>query len=330
MKSRAASLLLALTAAASPLGATGCATLAVATAPEKQAKKDDSPAAREAEAAFWTALHGGRYEDIGTVLEKMQAVYLQHPEDGRTAARLGFLHIWRLGESARLATVPATITDDMSLARRYFDEATKLAPNDPRFRGFLASTELGEGSIHHDEKLTRTGFFAMNDAVHAWPEFNLFTRGYVMSRLPWDSERYRDAVDDQWENLDVCVDAKVDRATADFSPYMRLDTKVGWKRACWDSWVAPHNLEGFFLNMGDMIVTAGDPKTARNVYAQAKLPASYAKWPYKDVLERRIAQADENVALFRAPAKRSAQSAAEKERRIMLETAFSCTGCHQE
>ncbi len=315
--------LLTISLAVGALVTQGCASIAIATAPAKKLAKDDSPAARNAEAAFWTALHGGRYEDIGAVLEKMQAVYLQHPEDGRTAARIGFLHVWRLGERARMAEVPATITDDMALARRYFDEAVKLT-GDPRFGGFLAGMEMGEGSIHHDEKLTRAGYFRMNDAVSAWPEFNLFTRGYVMSALPWDSDRFRAAVNDQWENLDVCVDASVDRTTADFSRFMPLETREGWKRACWNSWIAPHNLEGFFLNMGDMIVKSGNPATARRVYAQARLNKSFATWAYRDVLERRIVQASENVAVFRAPPR------GEKERRIMFEAPFSCTGCHQD
>jgi hypothetical protein len=104
---------------------------------------------------------------------------------------------------------------------------------------------------------------------------------------------------------------------------MHLETREGRKRVCWDSWIAPHNLEGFFMNLGDMVVKSGDPATARKVYAQAKLTKQYATWPYQDVLERRIVNANENVALFRAPR-------ADKERRIMFETTFSCMACHQE
>ena len=39
---------------------------------------------------------------------------------------------------------------------------------------------------------------------------------------------------------------------------MTLETKEGARRACWNSRIAPHNLEGFFLNMGDMLVKSGD------------------------------------------------------------------------
>ncbi|WP_394830108.1 hypothetical protein LVJ94_26735 [Pendulispora rubella] len=303
----------------------GCASLAIATAPDKQAVHDDSAGAKVADAAFWSTLHGGHYEQIGGTLDLLEAAYLARPNDPKTAAHIGFLHIWRVSERERMETVPPTVTDDIALARRYFDEAVRLDAKDARIHGFLAATMLAEGRIHSDEKLTRKGFFEMQDAVSEWPEFNLFTRGYAMSGLPFDHERYAGAVEDQWATLDTCAHGeRIDRKTADFAPYMGLETRTGRKRTCWNSWIAPHNFEGFFLNMGDMIVKAGDPKTARKVYAQAKLSKEYSAWPYRDVLDRRIAQADENVTWFRTPAK------GDKERRIMGDSAFACTGCHQQ
>ncbi len=94
---------------------------------------------------------------------------------------------------------------------------------------------------------------------------------------------------------------KVDRRTGDYAKYMALETTTGPKRACWNSWIAPHNFEGFFLNMGEMLVKQGDPATARPVYANARLSKTYQEWPFKSVLEDRIARAEENVALFRNP-----------------------------
>ncbi len=317
-----ASLLCAIACAAT---LAGCATIAVATAPNKVAARDESPASKAADAEFWETLHRGRYDRIGDALNGLEAAYLEHPTDARNAAHIGFLHIWRIAESARQEQLAATITDDMLLSRRYFEEAVKLDPKDSRFLGFLAGTTLAEGKIQGDEKLTRKGFFEMKDAVSAWPEFNLFTRGYTMSRLPVTDERFAAAVEDQWDTLDRCADGvRVDRKTADFAPFMSKETRTGWKRPCWNSWIAPHNFEGFFLSMGDMVVKQGDVATARNVYAQARLAKEYPTWPYREVLDRRIAEADLNVARFRAPARN------EKERRMMIESTFSCMGCHQE
>ena len=308
-------------AATLPLG--GCAALAVWSAPDKAAAPQAAPAAR-ANAGFWQAFHGGRYEQLPQVLDQLTAEYLKNPNDAQTAAHIGFAHVWRLSESARLRQRPATVTDDIVLSHKYFAEAVQLAPHDARSLGFLGGVELAEGSVHGDEKLKRRGYFTLLDAKQAWPEFNLFTMGYTLSRLPHTDEKYADAVRYQWETLDLCAEQPVNRTTAAFAAYMSQETQHGPKRACWNSWIAPHNFEGFFLNMGDMLVKQGEPETARRVYADAKLSKTYASWPYRDVLEERIAQATENVAIFRHE-----PVAGEARRTLMIHSAFSCMACHQ-
>jgi hypothetical protein len=220
-------------------------------------------------------------------------------------------------------SVPVTITDDTMLARRYFQEAVKLDPSDARYLGFLAGHTIAEGNLHKDEKLTREGYFMLLDSIKAWPEFNLFTGGYVMSRLPADSPKFREGLEWQWRTLDECIEGKIDRANPDYSKYMSLETREGKKRACWNSWIAPHNFEGFFLNMGDMLVKSGDWQTAQKIYANAKLSKEYASWKYQAVLDDRIKQAQDNVALFNAPNETP-------KARIMINSEFSCTACHQQ
>lgn len=73
-----------------------------------------------------------------------------------------------------------------------------------------------------------------------------------------------------------------------------------------------------------MLVKQGHPDTARRVYADAKLSKTYAEWPYRDVLEERIAQSPDNVAIFRKPA-----AEGEQRRTMTIESAFACMGCHQ-
>src|SRR6185503_12812995 len=118
-------------------------------------------------------------------------------------------------------------------------------------------------------------------------EFNLFTAGYVMSRLPASSPRFKEGLEWEWRNLDVCIGERIDRANPDYAKYMALETRQGIKRVCWNSWIAPHNLEGFFLNMGDMLVKSGDWQTAQKIYANARLSKTYASWKYPSVLEER-------------------------------------------
>lgn len=291
------------------LGWTNRDRIAVQLAPQKQAAEVRSEAALAADELFWETFHGGAYDKIGPALDALTAAYLETPTDAVTAAHIAWLHNWRMVERSRLDAVPATITDDTLLARRYFQEAVKLNPADARLLGFLAGHTVIEGTLHQDEKLTRQGYFMLLDAIKAWPEFNLFTAGFVMSRLPADSPRFQEGLEWQWRTLDECIEGKIDRANPDYAPYMALETKEGEKRACWNSWIAPHNFEDFFLNMGDMLVKSGDWQTAQTIYANAKLAKEYPDWPYQAVLDERIAQAEANVTLFNASRPAGARTA---------------------
>jgi pimeloyl-ACP methyl ester carboxylesterase len=296
--------------------------IAVWSAPKKHAATTRSAAAQKADDLFWQTFHQGEYERIQPALEALTAAYLATPTDAVTAAHIAWLHNWRSAERARMNAVPATITDDILLARRYFQEAVKLNPADARAQGFLAGHTVIEGTLQQDEKLKRQGYFMLLDAIEAWPEFNLFTAGFVMSRLPADTPQYREGLEWQWRTLDECIEGKLNRANPDYAPYMSKETREGKKRACWNSWIAPHNFEGFFLNMGDMLVKAGDWQTAQKIYANAKLAKEYPSWPYEATLEERIQQAQANVAVFNAPPESS-------QTRLMIHSTFACMACHQ-
>jgi hypothetical protein len=303
----------------------GCGTLAVWSAPDKKPSAPRTPEAEQADRLFWQTLHAGAYERIAASLTALKAAYLADPNDSVTAAHIGFMHIWRLSERARIPGGPGPeITDDAVLARKYFEEAVRLDPRDARYLGFYSALLMSEGTIHKDEKLTRRGYFTMQDAVAAWPEFNLFTSGYGVSAQPYDSARFREGLEAQWKNLDVCAGTTVDRASPDFGAYMKLETKQGPKRACWNSWIAPHNFEGFFLNFGDMLVKSGDPATAVKMYGNAKLTPDYATWPYREVLEARVQNAAANVEVFRSPTQSPSAP------KMMVQSTYACTGCHQK
>ena len=299
------------------------ARIAVAVAPKKVAAQSRSEAARQADELFWQTLHGGRYDGIQPALELLTAAYLETPDDAVTAAHAAWLHVWRVSERKRLASIPATITDDIRVSRRYFQEAVELNSSEARYLGFLASMTLAEGTIDKEEATIRRGYFMLLDAIRAWPEFNLFTGGYVLSQRPANSEQFKEGLEWQWRTLDLCVGGNIDRANPDYAKYMALETKESQKRVCWNSWIAPHNLEGFFLNMGDMLVKSGDWQTARKIYANAKLAHEYPTWPHRDVLEERMQSAEANVAAFNAPP-------SDDKPVMMINSAIACMACHQQ
>lgn len=307
----------------------GCLAAGIAMAQSTSAPPTRQPAALQADQLFWRTFHGGDYEHIQASLEASTAAYLRDPNDAVSAAHVGWLHMWRVAESSRLDHRPASITDDIVLARKYFQKAAALAPDDARYRGFLASAILAEAQIDQDASLRQPGADIMQQAVADWPAFNLFTSGYVMSRLPASSDGFKLALEQQWQNLEVCGHMTLDRHGGNLDRFAQGVAQATANsrdaRACLNSDKAPHNEEGFFLNMGDMLTKSGDWQTARKVYAAAKQSPDYAQWPYREVLEQRIRDAEANVSVFNTAPAPGGKSATP----MMIGSDAACMACHQ-
>lgn len=302
---------------------TGCEQIALMTIPAKKPKVSQNQLAKEAELRFWATLHEGSYGKLSETTKLLTAAYLENPNDPQLAAHLGFVHIWKLTERAREKKVPPTITDEIILAKNYFKDATLLNPNDARTQGFLGDSMLVSGTIAKNQREEVRGYFQLKRAIALWPEFNYFTAGYVMSSLPPESSSFKEGVEWQWKTLDLCIKGHLDRKNPDYRPYMALEIRQGPKRACWNSWIAPHNFEGFFLNMGDMLVKQGDWQTGVKIYKNAQLSKTYSTWPYRRMLEDHIRFAKENVVHFNQNKKTTSAH------RILFNSGNGCAACHQ-
>ncbi len=301
----------------------GCDALAIRFAPEKTANPAQTALSQQAKQTFWDSLHGDRYNRLPEALRLLTAAYLENPRNQEISLLLAHAHLWKIAERFREPELDPRITDHAILAERYFTEAHRLNPEDHRIPGWLGGVKLALGQIHQDERLTREGYFMLHDAIRLFPEFNYFSAGYVMSSRPRDDDKFQEALDDMWKNLDLCAGERIDRENPDYRKFMTQETTSGPKRVCWNSWIAPHNFEGFFLNMGDMLVKQGNVDRARKIYETAKLSKSYASWQYKSVLEARLAQAEQRAQQFKAVDPK-------QQPETMFNSSHSCTACHAQ
>jgi hypothetical protein len=252
----------------------------------------------------------------------LTAAYLRNPDDAKLALLIGHAHFWRVAERGRDPHAGPGVTDAIVLANFYFGEAYRLQPDDHRIAGWLASTQMALGSVHGDERARRRGYFMLKESVRAHPEFNNFTLGYVLSRLPAGDPRLEEAVAAMWTNLDLCVGHKVDRRNPDLSALGSGSIPEGPRRTCFNGPQAPHNVEGYFLAFGDLLVKTGDPELAKAVYLQARVSPSYESWPFRTLLEERVRTAEIRSARFASP--NDASDAPE----MIGTSARSCAVCH--
>ena len=310
--------------------ATHWADLAVKFAPKKTARVSDTDLSRRAHAFFLASLNAGKYENLPEAFRLLTAAYLQNPRDAAISFHLGMAHLWKVSERSRSPERDPTITDHLILADKYLSEAHRLDPSDPRIPGFEGSVKMALGSIHQDEALKRRGYFMLKDGMTAYPEFNFFTMSFVLSNAPRADPKFEDAVDYAWKNIELCVGRPVERTVAGvrslgdslrgaMSPAAAVPGGSD-DRACRNPPTAPHNVEGFLLHMGDILVKKGDVETAREVYRLARVAPTYADWPYGSVLDARIEQADSRA--------RSFASGTKPEPELMFQSPYGCVGCH--
>ncbi len=306
-----------------------CNVVAVWFSDEKERSAfEDTALETEVHQYFWNQLHQGHYDSLDKVLDKLHYAYMQDPQDFKIAAHLGFAYVWQITERQRLDSMPPSIAAAGDLSQRYFEEAVALNPYDPRLQGFKAGLMLANGSRHADDKLRTKGYFEGQEAIREWPSFNLFSVGYVMSVIEHDKERYAEALEYQWQNLEACLCREIDRDKPDLSDIDEIPGRVAddykKSRSCTNSWIAPHNVEGFLLNLGDMLVKKGETEQAREVYESIRLVDEFEAWPYRTQLAYRLENMNENVENFRR------QERISDNQQVFIRTEFGCMGCHQK
>ena len=306
----------------------GCAFFAETFTGSKSFTTKETETAKDANRYFWDNFHQGNYDSIPEITRRLTLAMSENPNDIKVMAHLGFTHVWVVSERQRIENPSPEVIENLFLARRYFTEAYTMNDNDPRILGFMAGMELAEGQTFQNEKLEVQGYFHGLKSISMWPQFNKFTVGYIFSKLESSNKRYDEGLEWQWEAVDdcACKDYNHKINYKEMAELIKSSDDAMIKRACWNSWITPHNFEGFFLNFGDMLVKKGSPETAIKMYKAAKLSDSYNEWPYKDVLEERIRDASINISNFNMPLD---EKKLFSQKVIMFNSKMSCAGCHQ-
>ncbi len=297
---------------------------------ESNTKVERTKKARKADSEFWDLIHGTKnYQNFNKVISKLTKAYNEDPTDVYTIAHIGFANMWAVSEGSRLGVTNNNNTlQYLQNAEQAFKLANSFAPNEPRILGFLGYARLSLGLATQNIDLLRKGQANVNRSVVLWPEWAHFGAAYGPDvYAPFNTPEFKKALAHYWNTLDVCANTTVSRTNPDFISYLAQETLVGRDRACWDSWIAPYNLEGFFLIMGDALVKAGKTEVALIIYNNAKLLKQYDSWPYRKLLESRISNVDLNVKRFRE--KTLPGQVRDPESGLISATKIPCSICHR-
>jgi hypothetical protein len=289
---------------------------------------------RAANEYMWNSLHQGHYDSIPVLLKKLEEAKRHDPSNPTITAHLGFVHLWAFAERERHDPNP-DIVQHVSKSNAYFKKAIELNPNDARLKGFQSATQFCEGALEKDVMQMAGGYVKGRKAIKEWPQFNRFALSLIESQGKKNSLMFRQGIKYQWQLIDECscktiteemVLADPDKVISELITELQASDDPLIKRACWNSWIAPHNLEGFLLNLGDMLVKQGRVKDAKKIYAAAKLSPSFGEWVYKDMIDDRIRNAEANAPHFN---KRIDIFNPSGSPQIFINSGVACVSCHQ-
>jgi hypothetical protein len=297
-------------------------------------KKERTDLQKKADRFMWDNFHQGNYDSIDVILDTLYQAYQKDSTDVRITSHLAFINLWKFCERGRKAP-DTSVFRSVTQSKLYFKKAIALNPADPRLKGFLAAAEICEGAIDKKLGAVLKGYVRGNISIMEWPIFNKFALSIIESQRDSGSLMFKQGLKYQWDVIDKCSCEDLSQEKVMRSPHRTFknlirelqhsdDTLI--RRACWNTWIAPHNMEGFLLNFGDMLVKAGRTEEAIVMYKATRAAPSYEDWPFRDLIATRIKEAEQNVMEFNKPL-RLLYNPGEKQ--IFVNSELVCMGCHQ-
>ncbi len=277
---------------------------------DEQAPESSAPSVT---AEAYAALEAADYAALPALIDRLDAAFEQHPDQGRIAFYAGTMRLWRATGGPREVVEEL---DDVLGAIDKLERARELRPEDPHVNAFLGIAQVALGSRLSDEARIETGRQVLAGGVPFYPPYVNGVRTQAFGMLSRDHRYFPEAIDSMYATLEQCgMDAVPGgKISVTYPSAAPLPT-------CWNRGIVQHVWEGIFLIYGDVFVKSGDPNRARQLYETAKLSPTFDAWPFAVELDARIESAAERAALY-ADADRS------NDPPTWMQEKNLCIGCH--
>lgn len=264
------------------------------------------------------ALSRGSVTDVRRSVIELDRATAVDPKDGYAMFYSGALRLMLLAQTSTLGDVIASPIRISEVLTR-LEKAHGLLPDDFRVTSFLALSQTMAGGLLGDAKLLDEGLSMFELGLAQHKPYGHFLRAIALAPQPRDDAKFELAVSDMLAAATECGYPEGD-ATARYR-YPSEPTRSVSPHVCLNEGFVPHVWEGFFIAYGDIALKAGwKADQARALYRSAQSAPGYDTWPFADVLEARIEDADN-----RARAHQDQNPFNDPE----LWAAQICAGCHQ-
>ncbi len=286
-----------------------------------------TPQAAQAAQTFWMAFHSADYASSEVALAQLIAASNNDPADSHLNSLVGLCSFWMVLEHER-GGLPASATHGLAVqSLNYVQAAARQDPQDRLLPGFVSSAKYQLGTMECNPQMVAEAAQELQCNTNIYPQFHGFVQGWVMTAmLPPQDPRYDQAVEAYFKTLDSCAGIRVPRSFPRLGEigFYILAKKSKSETVCYNTEIAPHNVEGTLLGLGDALVKQGKLRQARMVYESIRRVPAYPSWPYKDVLEMRLT----NMSWLQNKFVADTGCLNVQEPAMLYQSTIACTGCH--
>lgn len=236
-----------------------------------------------AETAFWRAVRDGNDDAREAAVATMKADIAANPADGYTPFVTGASSL--IPDSSLVRALAAGEHPRRGGGSRgagpLFTRALEHL-TDPLYIGFAdilqSFVQLRSGDAAAAAR-SRSHAFATNVPAASV--------GLVIGQL--SAGDTAGALDTMSNMLDFCNGTPLDRANPDLGGFVdKANAGAMVHRECYSGYFGPHATEGELLIVGDLHAATGNPKLAMLYYRAAMRATTFATWPLRPLVERRI------------------------------------------
>ncbi len=281
----------------------------------------------EAISRFWQVFQGSCYEQVDEVIARLTEAYAEDSQHPTLAFLLGASHLWKFQERGRAGLPAAAVLIDAKLAVQYLQACKALHPDRRTVDVFLDFAKVDVALAEGDSEPLNEGLQGIRIDACKDPAFCGFVQGWVFSAVMSENDcLYHESIQGYFATFDTCAGFRTPRAIPRLGPllYGYIALRARKDPVCYNTALAPHNMEATLLGLGDAYVKQGKLGSARIAYRSVKRAPSYSSWLYQDQLECRLENLDALKDKFRAETAMLDVS----EPAMFFQCSYSCTACH--
>jgi tetratricopeptide (TPR) repeat protein len=292
----------------------------------------NSTQSREASQLFWKTFHSGETNKLtlDAMIKSLSSAQANDKDSLLLSELLASAHYSRYQLRSHWGLSASEMVGDLESSKHYAERAIRLDPDiaHSTMPSLKAMNEWNLATLNDDQAALNVITIDILENTFLYPEFASFIQAWVLTAgLQYDDPHAALAKQGMDFMLESCAGMKV----PDGMKFTKFTQTLFWFKIwlfgpnlCYTMEIAPHNIEGSFLNKGDILLKAGLREQAITSYENIKVASTYDTWKFKSLAEDRLSR----IAYFEKKFREDSGKLDVEEPAMGYQSQNGCAVCH--